>query len=83
MKIRFFPKLFNYQVWRSQISRRKTTSSDQNSFTFGNLEVEYSESNQGEYAAGYQGMEYLVKNVDLEVEFHTNQIFLKKITVKE
>ena len=61
----------------------KTTSSDQNSFTFGNLEVEYSESNQGEYAAGYQGMEYLVKNVDLEVEFHTNQIFLKKITVKE
>ena len=61
----------------------KTTSSDQNSFTFNNLEVEYSESNQGEYAAGYQGMEYLVKNVDLEVEFHTNQIFLKKITVKE
>ena len=28
-------------------------------------------------------MEYLVKNVDLEVEFHTNQIFLKKFIVRE
>ena len=54
-----------------------------NNFTFGNLEVEYSESNQGKDAAGYQGMEYLVKDVDLQENFHTNQIFLEIFTLRE
>ena len=51
------------------------------SLTFSNLEIQYSESNQGKYAAGYQGMEHLVEDVHLQVEFLPNQIFLKILTL--